>query len=110
MTEKNTQQVAGLASDLNRELDTISDRFSTTLASKKEDVIRFAISKRIGTEWTLESLKGRCYSQKSPSTNEVFYLDGEPLVEFSDVSMEQDTSEPTKHLISAHIKYKIIGV
>jgi len=108
MTE-NTTQAAECLSRLTAELGTISDRFSTTLASKKEDIIRFAISKRIGTEWTLESLKGRCYSQKSPSTNEVFYLDGKPLVEFSEVSIEQDTSDQTKHIISASIKYKIIS-
>ena len=106
----NTPQAAECLSRLTAELGTISDRFSTTLASKKEDVIRFAISKRIGTEWTLEDLKGRCYSQKSPSTNEVFYLDGKPLVEFGDVSIEQDTSDQTKHIISANIKYKVIGV
>ena len=106
----NTPQAAECLSRLTAELGTISDRFSTTLASKKEDVIRFAISKRIGTEWTLEDLKGRCYSQKSPSTNEVFYLDGKPLVEFGDVSIEQDTSDQTKRIISANIKYKVIGV
>ncbi|MBM95999.1 MAG: hypothetical protein CMI09_09170 [Oceanospirillaceae bacterium] len=81
------------------------------LLADKEEIIREAINRKIGTDWVPEDLKGRCYITKSPNTYEVFYLDGEPLVrfEFEDMRFHHDFNKLPAHVVSAQIKYAFIG-
>jgi len=95
MTDEKTQQSIGVASDLNAELGILLTR---QVVHAKDEILKKAITSRIGEEWTIEQLKGRCYTTKSPNTDEVFYLDGMPLIAFG---------EPTFETIDAEIKAKI---
>ena len=95
MTDEKTQQPLGVASDLNAELGILLTR---QVVHAKDEILKKAITSRLGEEWTIEQLKGRCYTTKSPNTDEVFYLDGMPLIAFG---------EPTFETIDAEIKAKI---
>lgn len=52
-----------------------------TLMQAQEDVIREAITKRLGTGWVIEDLEGRCRSITYPGGEELLYLDNEPILE-----------------------------
>lgn len=86
----------------------LAGQMMTGLIKKKEDIIREAINRKIGTDWTLEDLNGRYCMTKPPNTYEVFYLDGKPIVKFDDPHFQQDLSELTRYVVSAHIKYAFI--
>ncbi len=88
--------------------DLLAGQMMTELMTEKDNIIREAINRKIGTDWTLEDLKGRCHVTKSPNTYEVFYLDGKAIVKFDDPHLEQDFNELPKHVVSAHIKYAFI--
>jgi len=86
----------------------LAGQMSTALMAKKEEIIREAINRKIGTGWTLKDLERRCYTTKSPNTYEVFYLDDKPIVKFGDPHLQQDFSEQPKHVVSFQIEYAIL--
>jgi len=86
----------------------LAGQMMTVLMEKKDNIIREAINRKIGTDWTLEDLKGRCHVTTSPNTYEVFYLDGRAIVKFDEPHLQQDFNELPKHAVSAHVKYAFI--
>lgn len=100
MTEDKTQQPIGVVSDLNNELGILLTR---QVVHAKDEILKKAITSRLGKEWTIEQLKGRCYTTKSPNTDEVFYFDGMPLIAFGEPTFETIGAE-----IKARINYRLI--
>ena len=99
MNEKTTQASDGVAAELSAELGILLTR---QVVNAKDEILKKAITAKIGKEWTIEQLKGRCYTTKSPNTDEVFYLDGTPLIAFSDATFETINAE-----IKAKINYRL---
>lgn len=98
--QRDTQKEDGLTSDLTQELGILLAR---QVVDARDEILKKAITSRIGKEWTIEQLKGRCYTTKSPNTDEVFYLDGMPLIAFGEPTFETIGAE-----IKARINYRLI--
>ena len=87
-------------------IDDLQPIFSTSnYYAKKENILIQAITLRLGEGWTVDQLKGRCYTTKSPSTDEVFYLDGKPLVVFSEPVFQVDLN----NMMKVSINYRLMG-
>ena len=62
------------------------------MMDKRDDLIRLAINRQIGTDWVLADIPERGLFRYEPDGSEVFSFDGRSLLEFHGISSEQDVS------------------
>ena len=85
----------------------LAKQFALKIVHAKESILLKLINERLGNTWTIDSLSGRVYTTVSPNTNEVYYLDGKPLVEFVTPVFSQETLDQSK-LMRAEIGYRVL--
>lgn len=62
-------------------MDHIALDLSRSIAAKKDELIGQAICSRLGTNWTLDDLRGRLECHIDHEHVQVIRLDGEPILE-----------------------------
>ena len=85
----------------------LAKQFALKIVHAKESILLKLINERLGNTWTINSLSGRVYTTVSPNTNEVYYLDGKPLVEFITPVFSQETLDQSK-LMRAEVGYRVL--
>lgn len=86
----------------------VVDDMAIALIREKDSIIKRAITNKLGDNWSLEDLKGRIHSTKSPNTYEVYYLDGDAIVKFGGPVVQQNHSQPFEYNYKSTIQYQIL--
>jgi hypothetical protein len=78
--------------------------------NSKEHLMRDALTKALGDEWTINDVKTRCQLvRRVGETVEVLTLDGEPILELHDPEFTPPMMEGDRYVAHVHQKYRWLG-
>lgn len=102
-----------LSEFVSRDLRTEStEAWARKIGKGTDDIIRQGLNRKLGTDWTLATIAGRCTSVRyKGDTFEVLSIDGEPFLELHDIEFPPPAppkpGEP--YIITATRNYRFIG-
>jgi hypothetical protein len=85
----------------------LAKQFALKIVHEKEAVLMQLLNERLGNNWTIDSLRERCMCTVIREGKETYYLDGNPLVEFTIPVFSQQTVDQSK-LMRAEIGYRVL--
>ena len=90
----------------------LSRAWANKIAAGTEAIIREGINRKIGSDWTLDSLAGRCRSERwEGATFETYFIDNQPFLELHDLvipSPEEPISPGAPYVLNATRNYRYL--
>jgi hypothetical protein len=90
-------------------METIITQLVNDYMAKKEELIKDAITSKIGTKWTFKEVEDRGAVINTKYDDEVFIFDGKPLIKFKKPVLKTETvGTVTSFTIPLDVSYLIL--
>ena len=88
-------------------MNSVASRICKSIVDSKDDLIKAEITKFIGSDWSVEELKGRAELLFMPDCSEIFKLDGVELIQFMKAESSVNT-DGVSYMAKAEQIYRLL--
>lgn len=85
----------------------VVNRLCKGIVDSKDDLIKAEITKFIGSDWSIEGIKGRAELLLMPDGSEIFKLDGVELIQFMKAESSVNT-DGVSYMAKANQSYRLL--